>query len=439
MSKLIAAPVATRATSRTSTTSPITNTDNAALSSLDRVNPKVIVAGAVAIDVSCDYYSFRQPSSPEPQLHTSNPASVSQTLGGVGFNIAKALHHLDIPVVFCSAVGNDLSGQAVLKQMAKDALLTDAISVVEGASTAHYIAVNDQNKDLFLAMADMRICESGLSELKTTWLEQLHKGTVAWAVLDANLNHDLLHDLADLARSHGAMTALEPVSVAKAERSIRASREEVKSELLWRFWPNHLFDLTAPNAMELAAMYRGVDEMGLFEQREWFRIIDALGIPSSGLTNAYKQLMPTELVEQGLPQQMIKMLPLTPLIITKLGASGVLVTQLLEQDDPRLGDDAAARYILGRGVNSAETPGKANHAVGGVYVRYFASSELVEEVVSVNGVGDTFLGTIIAGLAKHHGIRHVEDLIDAAQKAAVMTLNSKDSVSAEIKVLKDRL
>lgn len=69
-------------------------------------------------------------------------------------------------------------------------------------------------------------------------------------------------------------------------------------------------------------------------------------------------------------------------------------------------------------------------------MRLFPAAEVVQEeqIVSVNGVGDTFLGVVVAGLAKG---RRVEELIDGAQRAAVLTLKSGEAVSPEIAGLRD--
>lgn len=81
--------------------------------------------------------------------------------------------------------------------------------------------------------------------------------------------------------------------------------------------------------------------------------------------------------------------------------------------------------------------------VGGVYMRLFPAVEEVEgeHVVSVNGVGDTFVGTIVAGLAAQKrddgtAAGRVEDFIDIAQRAAVLTLKSKESVSPGLGTLR---
>ena len=70
-------------------------------------------------------------------------------------------------------------------------------------------------------------------------------------------------------------------------------------------------------------------------------------------------------------------------------------------------------------------------------MRHFPAVEVVEDVVSVNGVGDTFLGVLVAGLAK--GLTLDERLIETAQRGAVMTLRSKESVSPTLGLLQGKL
>jgi pseudouridine-5'-phosphate glycosidase/pseudouridine kinase len=70
-------------------------------------------------------------------------------------------------------------------------------------------------------------------------------------------------------------------------------------------------------------------------------------------------------------------------------------------------------------------------------MRLFPALEVVEDVVSVNGVGDTFLGVLVAGLAK--GLTLDERLVDIAQRGAIMTLRSREAVSPELGLLSDKL
>lgn len=69
----------------------------------------VLVAGSVAIDLNCDYV-VPKAGDVAVKDHTSNPARITQTIGGVGHNVALAAARANAksPVTFCSLVGNDV-------------------------------------------------------------------------------------------------------------------------------------------------------------------------------------------------------------------------------------------------------------------------------------------------------------------------------------------
>ena len=69
-------------------------------------------------------------------------------------------------------------------------------------------------------------------------------------------------------------------------------------------------------------------------------------------------------------------------------------------------------------------------------MRHFPPAEIVpqEEIVSVNGIGDTMLGVLMAGLVKEEA--RLEELIPVAQQGAVRTLKSMAAVSPEVQGLR---
>ncbi len=73
-------------------------------------------------------------------------------------------------------------------------------------------------------------------------------------------------------------------------------------------------------------------------------------------------------------------------------------------------------------------------------MRLYPPVEKVSEtdIVSVNGVGDTFLGVLIAGLAKQNP-KDLADLVNIAQRGSVMTLKSSEAVSPEVSGLQSSL
>jgi pseudouridine-5'-phosphate glycosidase/pseudouridine kinase len=304
---------------------------------------------------------------------------------------------------------------------------TDGIEVLpEPSRTAQYVAINNADKDLTLAMADMKILETIPNTTVARMLQRVSARPPKLLILDANWDSNTLHEYLAIGRSSASTTTIfEPVSTAKALRIFPQSPDLNTSHTS----ALSIADIITPNEFELIALHNHAYDLGLFDHPSWFAVIDALGIPSSGLRVPLAITTNPAIVDAGVPQQAIKLLPFFPTILTKLGSQGVLVTQLLKADDPVLTSADEAQYILSRCKNGDQT-------VGGLYVRLFPPERVLrpEEVVSVNGIGDTFVGALAVALL--HG-RRARDAVPFAHKAATLSLQSRDSVSPELKSLKD--
>ncbi|KAF2807971.1 uncharacterized protein BDZ99DRAFT_535843 [Mytilinidion resinicola] len=386
----------------------------------------IIVAGSLAMDISCDYSPLPGASSESamaPQSHTSNPAVVTQSIGGVGYNVARAAELMGSPVTLCSVLGNDFTGRAIAAKLDSDKSPNFVLSSIKSQdhNTAQYVAVNDINKDLVVAMADMSIMETFAPDDIQQLQQSIMKTQPNCLVVDGNWSIPTLHSWLRAGKSAGVFIAFEPVSTAKATRLFPPPSSKSPTSPIF---PNHLVDLASPNSHELAALHATAARLDLLSHPDWWRVIDALGIPSSGLRVPLALTTTSALVDEGIPQQSIQLLPFIPTILTKLGPRGVLLTKLLKAGDPRLSSPSAAPYVLARCSNG-------DTEVGGVYVRLFEPDEVVgpKEVVSVNGVGDTFLGALLSGMVKG---RRVEDVVPIAQRAAGLSLKSKESVSPEL-------
>lgn len=296
------------------------------------------------------------------------------------------------------------------------------------ARTAQYVAVNNANKDLSLAMADMSILENIPEHLTSSLSAKLFTDPTTKPkvfVADANWSSPALRTWLSAAHASSTTTIFEPVSTAKALR-IFPTESQTSST-----YPTPLASIITPNNHELIALYTHANEKGLFDTPSWFTVIDALGIPSTGLRVPLAIVAGSDLVDAGIPQQALKLLPFFPTILTKLGSQGVLMTKLLANDAPELHDDAEKQYVLARNNN-----GDVASGVGGLYVRLFPVEKVLppEEVVSVNGIGDTFCGALAVGLARG---KKVQDVIGFAQRAASLSLKSRESVSPQLKTLKN--
>lgn len=287
--------------------------------------------------------------------------------------------------------------------------------------TAQYVAVNDSNRNLVMAMADMDIFTQ--HSFPDEWRSTVAATSPNWLVVDGNWSPSSIREWVRIGKDHNAKVAFEPVSVAKSKALFTPERGIPKLDI----FPRASVDMASPNTYELAAMYEVAKANGYLDSHEWFEVIDAFGM--TGARDRFMRLTSAELTDAGVPVQCVNLLPYIPTLLTKLGPNGVLLTTLLGRDDPRLRDGDAEEYILARASPTHPT-------VGGIYMRLFPPAEKVENIVSVNGVGDTFLGVLVSGLAQGGS---VEKLIDVAQKGAVLTLKSTQSVSPELRKLEDRL
>lgn len=405
----------------------VTNLVAEEAASVPDVKADLLVAGGVAVDLSCDY---TKPSSGDlsPQLHTSNPASISQSVGGVGHNVALAAHLASrhTRVKFSSMVGDDLAGSSIISSLKRSGLDTSYVKVLSriehpGSRTAQYVAVNDASGNLVMAMADMDIFAQ--HAFPNQWRSTVATTLPKWLVVDGNWSPRSIREWVQIAKDYNARVAFEPVSVPKSRGLFANQRGLPKLGI----FPHASIDLASPNSHELASMYEAAKESGHLDSMEWFEIIDAFGM--RGARDRFVRLTSAHLTDAGLPVQCVNLLPYIPTLLAKLGPEGVLYTTILGRDDPRLRDRDAEEYILARA--------SPNHpSVGGIYMRLFPPAELVDDVVSVNGVGDTFLGVLVSGLSQGGSM---EKLIGVAQKGAVLTLRSMQSVSPKLSEVEDEL
>ncbi|KAJ5779190.1 Pseudouridine-5'-phosphate glycosidase [Penicillium paradoxum] len=401
----------------------------------------VVVAGSLAIDLSCDYTPFGDElTQVAPVPHTSNPAVIGQSLGGVGHNVAVAASYVGSDVLFCSVVADDLSGRAALSTLEKEGLSTEGIQVLPATPctrTAQYIAINDIKKDLVVAMADMGIIELTESKLDFDgfWEPLLERTKPKWVVVDANWRPEVISKWSSIARKHGARVAFEPVSTAKSRRLFGSDANSTGTTITQnQTVPNNAISLACPNRLEVTAMYTSARESLLFDSPGWWHIINCMNLSPAGSRERLVSLTSSSLVDEGLPQQTLQLLPFIPCIVTKLGNAGALLTQLLPPGDPRLTDPESAPYILAR------APLESDVSFGGVYMRLFPPTTIMHshDIVSVNAAGDTLLGVLVAGLAKDPSVR-IEDIIPIAQEASRKTLASAGGVSKDLVELRGSL
>lgn len=186
---------------------------------------QVVVMGGIVLDIV---------AKPDGDLipKTSNPATCSESDGGVGRNIAEVLGRLGSKPLLYSVVGNDSRGMAMLERLETECGINSAkrtVKVIDRASTATYLAVLDGEGDMHVACADMSI-----HNLVPAPPDDVLKSS-AMLVIDANPPVDTLREVVQRARLCGAEVFFEPTSVPKA---MDVARDPVIMSCLTHMSPN---------------------------------------------------------------------------------------------------------------------------------------------------------------------------------------------------------
>jgi pseudouridine kinase len=144
-------------------------------------------------------------------LHTSNPASQSESFGGVARNIAENLAYLGTPVALLTATGKDSSGAALLAHAQSLGIDTGGTLQLVDAASGTYTAVLDQDGEMVVALADMALYD----RLDAAFIDSCQARIAASALVVADLNLPLDTVDALIAQARRAETPLVLVAVSE--------------------------------------------------------------------------------------------------------------------------------------------------------------------------------------------------------------------------------
>lgn len=197
-----------------------------------REDRAAVVIGGANIDVKARSAAAIAPA-------TSNPGSVSSSVGGVGRNVAENLARLGTPTHLLTVVGTDAFGERLLRDTGAAGVLLDHV-VRSDVATGTYVAVLDDDGELVTAVSDMAACdEIDGNVVRAARPLITHAGLV---VVDGNLDPGAVGAVLDLAAAADLDVIVDPVSDAKASRLADALDPA-----------RPVFTLT-PNRSELAAL-----------------------------------------------------------------------------------------------------------------------------------------------------------------------------------------
>ncbi|PVF94479.1 hypothetical protein CPB86DRAFT_876337 [Serendipita vermifera] len=414
---------------------------------------KVIVVGGSAVDI----ISKASPSGASSIQQSTVPGQVKSSLGGVGRNVAEAAHRIlhrtpdHSPVLLISPIGDDPFGSILMNGskslgMRMDGLFTPASLTSEVSyRTAVCNMILDSQGDLICGVADMDISSSiQFEHVSSLLLDQ----KPSLLMIDGNISATLISDVCAWAKPKKIPVFFEPTSVAKSTKILDAIPSLLRehAETLPGRMNSSPIDFVSPNLLELEQLYGTIEtkmEIDSSLRDWWWSIVDDLGLNQdyqSELAILARQRSPNDssqtlsfLTEKGVARMIVQLLPFFQHLLIKCGKEGVILAMRApstpgnlwaqEKTDPR-----SRRQIIFKGRSSI------------FVLKHFPAILLnPSELVNVTGAGDSLVGASLASLVERPDVMQNPALVDAmvqrAQQAAVLTLQSNLAVSPLLETL----
>ncbi|XP_039312020.1 pseudouridine-metabolizing bifunctional protein C1861.05 isoform X2 [Solenopsis invicta] len=329
---------------------------------------KPIVIGASVLDTVLQVK--------EPEINNDGRTYTGRSrcsCGGVGRNVADALLKLGLENTrLISVVGDDEHGKTILESLGVGGEMVKCMSDVD---TARFTVILNVNGECHFNISEMESFAAIDSKLIKE--HQSHLEEASLIVLDANLELDTMRYVLDVASQANVPVWYEPTDIQKAARIFQVGPQ----------WENVLHFIS-PNWNELKV------------------ISEHLGIPVIAET-----LDPAAV--KSVAERLSKHIPV---VVTTLGAQGVLVTRKASQNEPFY--DESGKLV----VSSSSVTSRLYPAVDG--------AERTGEIVSVSGCGDCLTAGIIYGI--HKNLDEV-GCISLALEAAALSLRSYDAVPRTVR------
>ncbi|GAA5908122.1 pseudouridine-5'-phosphate glycosidase family protein [Sporobolomyces salmoneus] len=376
------------------------------------------VVGSLAVDITMHPFS----SSP---LQTTAPGTVSLTLGGVAGNVARAAHSIlnDERTLLIAPIGEDLLGSVAEKGLKDKGMRTDGLirptsesgeETEARTATCGYLV--DEKGELIGGVADMKIAREVEGQQIVNKLKQAQAKVVAF---DGNLSPESMARVLVHCGQFDILTFFEPTSNANSLKLLTALQQPLITSLPPTGHP--LVTYSTPNIHELQTLFQNVafSDSSIFEPGQWF----------DGITVSADQLslrLPSWVVNEGVAQMAVRLLPIIGTLFVKSGSKGVLVVQRVS------GVDRVSRWKQLRPVKGTVVVGSSATPSEAVVIRHYSALTLDEnEMGSVTGAGDSLAGATLAALVSNLDPivpSELDKIVDLAQRAAINTLKSREAV-----------
>ncbi len=150
---------------------------------------------------------------------TSNPASISQSVGGAALNTARILAASNTPTRFIGLVGDDNSAQSIADAL-KLANVENGLIKHKTAASGRYISLLEPDGTLKTACNDMKIHENFSIELLEKQLRLIDLSKISAVFCDANLPANIVKRAFELhPQSLKCATTVSPAKAFRLEKS----------------------------------------------------------------------------------------------------------------------------------------------------------------------------------------------------------------------------
>lgn len=169
---------------------------------------EILIIGGINIDIEgCPYQKLK--------YQDSNPGRVKISYGGVGRNIAENAVRLGADVAMVSAIGCDELGRGAKAHLAELGADVSMVREIKTASSAIYLAILNEERDMELGVSDMDIIENITPEYLKENAEKFEN--VKAVALDGNLEENQLGEIMSMFADKKIF--FDPVSANKAVRA----------------------------------------------------------------------------------------------------------------------------------------------------------------------------------------------------------------------------
>ncbi|KAK0208059.1 indigoidine synthase A-like protein [Desarmillaria ectypa] len=299
------------------------------------VPAQLAVVGSSAIDITAQ---ASKGSDPNLATHSTVPGSIEMTLGGVARNIAEASHRVIRDcnsTLLLSPIGDDAFGRLLEDETQSIGMRSDGL-VKTNLKTSVCNMFVDTEGHLLTGVADMGITEAFEG---TTVLEHLRKHKPAIVAFDGNLSRTTIQSVVDFCYSQGIKTFFEPTSITKST-AILPSIQGLLTGMDPTVAP---ITFASPNLLELAQIYRVAREepYDLVAHPMWWNIVDNMALGQQYRTDLERLARKTVstvdpskgnlsfLVEKGIANMAVNLLPFIQHLVIKCGNLGVIVAMRL--------------------------------------------------------------------------------------------------------------